>query len=435
MSLIPRCFSALLCAICLAISTPLLAQEPEPEPISEEPVEGDQPAEGDEPTDEDEPADDEGGEAAEESTEGPAEVTPEEAQQAEEAVQPVQPESTELETAPPESEKQPEPPSEVGEPASEQPSYPEAWWHANYMIDYGLIVLGIGGFFTGHYLRPRPRPVFGAFDITDPAEFFNTDDEDRIEVIPDDPRIGQQYLPAGRGGETIPTKHLIYMVPAVGGYLAAQEAAFWIFTDDGSAMMYHDVLVGFMENVSLTLGVTEIMKAFFGRLRPDFESRELIVYCAQEEAPFPEDHPCADVTVPEGEDVEAILVDGRRSFPSGHASMGLSLYTYAALVMGGRFVWGRNATRTSRGLGIFAQTIAMGVGVFIAASRLDDGRHHPTDVFTGALIGFGMANLAYWRRFGSDGLPLPRARAKRQRMALRLTPGPGKLGLGVALSF
>ena len=106
----------------------------------------------------------------------------------------------------------------------------------------------------------------------------------------------------------------------------------------------------------------------------------------------------------------------------------MSTFTYATLVTGGRWVWGDGATPTSRALGILAQMAFMGSGLFIAGSRLDDGRHHMTDVLVGSAVGIGLANFSYWRRFDGNG----RFIRGKQRYAFRLQPGP-ETGLSLVL--
>lgn len=58
---------------------------------------------------------------------------------------------------------------------------------------------------------------------------------------------------------------------------------------------------------------------------------------------------------------------------------------------------------TSRAIAVPIQTVLLATATYVAASRVLDGRHHLTDVLAGSLVGFGIANLAYWRRFHLDG--------------------------------
>ncbi len=315
--------------------------------------------------------------------------------------------------------EEPVEPETVGEIQPES-----SFWHSGYLVDYGLIALGAAGYLVGSQLNPRKAPLFGAnFDITDP-------------LGDSDERIGRVYLSEGPGGETVPTTHLIIMVPSLLAGLSILEGGYWAFSDDnGSAQRYHDTTIGFVESVMLTLGTTELLKAAVGRLRPDFGTRAGIAYCLDN----PNADGCEGIEIPEGytaEEFEDELLDGRKSFPSGHSSIGVNIFTYTALVLGGRYVWGNRATRLSRGIGLFLQTLALGSGVFIATSRLDDGRHHDTDVFSGMFLGFGMANVAYWRRFNGDGVLIPRKEKRSQdHIEVGVGPGPGEAGLSLKMRF
>lgn len=322
--------------------------------------------------------------------------------------------------APPAAETTQPAPAE-GPPVSEQPD--EGWWHTGYLVDYGVVAVAIGSILVGRELRTRIDPLFGA--PFEPDDAFDDPDE----------RINREYLFHGPGGETVPTAHLLALIPSLFGGVVLLEGGYFLFSDDGDPAMFHDVTVGFLESLALTIGATEILKAAVGRLRPDFSTRLRISFCVEN----PDSPECEGLDLPPDvtqAELEEILEDGRRSFPSGHASTGANVFTYTALVLGGRYVWGHRATRLSRGLGLLAQTLAIGAGVFIGTSRLDDGRHHDTDVFSGILLGFGMANLAYWRRFDGDGRLLERDVKRRQgSVEARLVPGPGNAGVALQLRY
>ena len=131
--------------------------------------------------------------------------------------------------------------------------------------------------------------------------------------------------------------------------------------------------------------------------------------------------------------IEKIWADSRRSFPSGHASTSFALATYAALVTGGHFVWGKEATDTTRAWGIPLQAAVLSLAAFVAWSRVNDGRHNLSDVLTGAALGTAMANLAYWRRFDTAGHS---RNSDFAGTAMSLTGGPaGATGVGLLVRF
>ena len=113
----------------------------------------------------------------------------------------------------------------------------------------------------------------------------------------------------------------------------------------------------------------------------------------------------------------------------GGARTAFALAGYATLVTGGHFVWGDPERRRPL-LGIALQGSALGLAGLVAWSRVHDGRHNPSDVLTGAAIGLAMANVAYWRRFDTQG------RSRRGRWSeTTLTAGPGDAGLGLAWNW
>lgn len=300
------------------------------------------------------------------------------------------------------------------------PPPPDRWWHTYHLVDYSLIAAGATAYLTAGSFAPRERALLGPeFDPDDPTAVFDPAHADRI---------GRLHVEEGTQ-ETVPVPHLIGIAGAMGGLIALQEGALWAWSDRGSAEMFHEVFVGYAEAQALTGGLTEISKVFVGRLRPDYQDRAARHLCNTEPpdgfdcAPY-EGRPLAS----DADEAEHIFADGRKSFWSGHSAFSFSTFTYATLVTGGRWVWGADATPTSRAFGILAQMAFMGSALFITGSRLDDGRHHVTDVLVGSAAGFGLASFSYWRRFDASG----RVIRGQPKTALRLQPGPAS-GLSLVL--
>lgn len=301
----------------------------------------------------------------------------------------------------------------------------DTWWGPRYIVDYGLIAAGGGVYLLFGQLDPNQRALFGPrFDPEDPTEILGPEYADDL---------GRPYADdAERGlGQTVPEEHMIVGIAGVAGLMALEEGLYWGLSDRGSARRFHDTLIGFGETVALNAGVTEIAKVSVGRLRPDFQARARRYLCQTGDADGVD---CTDVRPLAESDAKAeeILTDGRKSFFSGHSSFGLAVSTYAALVIGGRWVWSDDTTPTGRALGILLQSAVVASGLFITGSRLDDGRHHVTDVLVGGALGFGLANFAYWRRFGGDGEPVDLDRGAKARF--RLGPGPGR-GLALTVTY
>jgi hypothetical protein len=55
----------------------------------------------------------------------------------------------------------------------------------------------------------------------------------------------------------------------------------------------------------------------------------------------------------------------------------------------------KNLLRTKQMQTIFSIIVPLSYGMFVAASRLVDNWHHPSDILAGTMIGVGSASLAY----------------------------------------
>ncbi|KAL7291329.1 hypothetical protein TKK_0014931 [Trichogramma kaykai] len=135
---------------------------------------------------------------------------------------------------------------------------------------------------------------------------------------------------------------------------------------------------------TLSLGftgvVTNILKIIVGRPRPDFFYR-----C------FPDGNVNFDFECT-GDPIA--IRDGKKSFPSGHASLAFSGFGFVALYVAGKlhtFSW--NGKGQSWKLFLFL--FPLGIALTIAISRTCDYHHHWQDVLTGSLIGLAMTFLCY----------------------------------------
>lgn len=292
--------------------------------------------------------------------------------------------------------------------------------HGSDFVDYSIIAGAIGGWGVLHLLSPLDSAGIGPrFDPAHPAAILDPQYS---------AQLGRKYLVEDKE-ETVPALWVGLAIPVIGGWLALQEG----LPKGRDGRHLHDTLVGFAEATTLTLLTTEVLKFSFGRLRPDFQDRVRRYYCNR---PDHADVQCSGFTAgPLADDPaknEKVWADSRRSFPSGHASTSFALATYAALVTGGHFVWGRDADSTSRAWAIPVQTVILGLAGLVAWSRVDDGRHNVSDVLTGTAVGIAMANLSYWRRFDTNG----RSRSGGfDSESMALTGGPGDVGVGLSLRF
>ncbi len=296
------------------------------------------------------------------------------------------------------------------------------WWSPWYIADYALIGAGITGYVIGGDTAARDDALIGpVYDPDNPASIF---DADAVSAV---------YREEG-DGEMVPTVWIHRLIGAGATFIAGMEALRWN-RGEGSMQGLHDAFVGYAETVALTAGVTETFKPMVGRLRPDFADRARRHHCSMDDAADLgelcdgyRDRPLSD----DRQEAEELLEDGRRSFISGHSSHSFNLLGYTALLVGGHYVWGDNATGQSRSVGFLAQSAMMGGALYITASRVADRRHHRSDVLAGSVVGLGIANFSYWRRFDRDG---NLRNAERRRTDLSFRRSAEFTGLTVAVQY
>lgn len=148
-------------------------------------------------------------------------------------------------------------------------------------------------------------------------------------------------------------------------------------------------LMGLVTAVFLTSVVTDILKNFFGRHRPDFLARcvpkkgtplDVMVYAK-------------DVCTTKNHDR---LLDGFRTTPSGHSSLSFAGLGYLSLWLSGQLVV--TSPNVSSWRVVAAWVPAFGAAL-IALSRTMDYRHHFVDVFVGSVLGMTLAVVIYRQHF------------------------------------
>lgn len=294
----------------------------------------------------------------------------------------------------------------------------DGWWTKQYLVDYALVVGGFTGYLVGKDLVPRQNSMIGP-----------SYEPGNLERLFDFDSIGETYLEQDLE-ESVPEYWIHRSIAASGVFLIGME---WreLRNERGSPAQLHDTFVGFAEAVAVNAAFTELLKPVFARLRPDFRERALRFHCpGSDPDEYGEicdgfrDNPLHE----DPDEARDLLEDGRKSFYSGHSSNSFALFGYSALAIGGRYVWGADATQRSRITGIALQTGAIGFATYISASRVGDGRHFTSDTIVGAAAGLAIANISYWRRFNRQG---ELRREQRQRSELHTSGFRGRTELSV----
>ncbi len=286
------------------------------------------------------------------------------------------------------------------ERAAEEEAGEEGRRNVEWIIDgsLGLVWLGM---VPVAFMEPRTDAVLG-------PRFRGPENADELAAAVESGRLDQPYSE----NETVSDSGAIWLVIGaltsawlIGGVLAPS-----LDERERNRRWYGEqalaFTVGMAQTVIGTYMLTLTVKIGVGRLRPDFADRADRYYCHLESIPEAYRSRCDQLRAaeelgpPVGEDV---VTRGRRSFWSGHAANSWAALTYASLYIGGRMVWGRSATATTRALGILCQGAALAAAVLISQSRVSDGVHHQGDVWVGSLVGFTIASLSYWLHFDRDG--------------------------------
>lgn len=162
----------------------------------------------------------------------------------------------------------------------------------------------------------------------------------------------------------------------------------------------HMTLLAFTLNFVSVGAVTDFLKIWISRPRPDFLSRCL----PKPDTPL-DTYVTIEVCSTFTEATNWRLIDGMKSCPSGHSSLAMSGAIFLALWL--TYEW--KLTKTSS---VHWWILSWGyvlVGACIGISRSIDYRHHLTDILFGFLLGGVGAFLSYKKYFPietMDNLPL-----------------------------
>jgi len=209
------------------------------------------------------------------------------------------------------------------------------------------------------------------------------------------PRVVPQPL----ASESVSHPHLPDIVPAHALLAASLLLPFACYfgleavAHGGARVPLGAFAVFFVETVVVTELTTDVIKNLVGRPRPHF---------AEACGSYLSDS-LTECTGSGGSVAEA-----RRSFPSGHASLAFSVGTLVALYFGHRTSQRDFERRvvlrgTARLLLVCAPLLA---ATLVGVSRIIDYHHNYSDVVAGALLGAGVAGMAFANRRETDLVPV-----------------------------
>ncbi|KAI8977246.1 phosphatidic acid phosphatase type 2/haloperoxidase [Mycotypha africana] len=156
---------------------------------------------------------------------------------------------------------------------------------------------------------------------------------------------------------------------------------------------FHSGILGLCLGLSMTIMLTDIIKITAGRPRPDMLSR-----CKPPPTAVDPQFGLLSVDICTTDIHSSVMIDGFKSFPSGHSSFSFSGLGYLAFYIAGKMKMFDEKGHTYKGF-IFAFPI---IGaLLVAISRTEDYRHHWQDVTIGALLGTFCAYFAYRQYYPS----------------------------------
>ncbi|KAG8217763.1 phosphatidic acid phosphatase type 2/haloperoxidase [Butyriboletus roseoflavus] len=159
---------------------------------------------------------------------------------------------------------------------------------------------------------------------------------------------------------------------------------------------YHNSALGLILGLAITGAVTQFSKITVGRPRPDLLSRCIPISGSQDLAyGLSTDAICTQTD-------QSIMLDGWRSFPSGHSSL-----SFAGLGFLSFYIAGKMHLFDTKGHAhkVWMSATPLAGATLVAISRTMDYRHHWEDVVAGAILGFVVAYFAYRQYFPSLASP------------------------------
>ena len=231
-----------------------------------------------------------------------------------------------------------------------------SWWHWSYIVEWftAVVLMSCVGLVV-----KSTRPHCDVFDPTDPS-------------------INHSF--------TINESFPSWVLTIISWALPIAVGAVLVYPNRPKGQKYshvlHSITLCITQSVSLTVIISSPIKNYAGRLRPDYVDRLRMEGFVTNPPNF----------VAICESVNDIVMDGRRSFPSGHSSAMFGSWIILFLI-----AWTRFSSRS--GLLQFNKVLCvLTILIFptiVAVSRTRDYRHNFSDILAGALVGIFCAGVCF----------------------------------------
>ncbi|KAH0827133.1 PAP2-domain-containing protein [Lanmaoa asiatica] len=160
---------------------------------------------------------------------------------------------------------------------------------------------------------------------------------------------------------------------------------------------YHNSALGLILGLAITGAVTQFSKITVGRPRPDLLSRCIPISGSQDPTyGLSTDAICTQTD-------QSIMIDGWRSFPSGHSSLSFAGLGFLSFYLAGKMHLFDTRGHTHKA---WISVTPLAGATLVAISRTMDYRHHMEDVVAGSILGFVVAYFAYRQYFPSLASPM-----------------------------
>ncbi|KAA8914990.1 phosphatidic acid phosphatase type 2/haloperoxidase [Sphaerosporella brunnea] len=271
-------------------------------------------------------------------------------------------------------------------------------WVLSYIFDYVIIIILIGGFSALDLAEPYNQP-------------FSLDNDSLKYPYANPERISAKWC--GVIACLFPLIFIIFWIMLVDGMFSHHKppsnrsrimSGPWQMND--RLWEINCGILGLGLSVAGAICVTGALKNSTGKPRPDIIARCIPRAGSRNpEWGLVTSEICTQTT-------HAILKDGFKSWPSGHASTAFAGLGYLSLFLAGKLHIMDNRGEVWKAFIVLVPLLA---AALVSVSRIMDARHHPFDVLSGAVLGEFMAWVAYRQYFPPLTDPKKKGRAYPRR--------------------